>query len=77
MRKSGSTFRNGNVFCTKGMFISKGSYRYGESKNAFLLSVQKLYLPVRDGKLSRLMKARIGPRTEICGNPGVRFAMVP
>ena len=40
--------------CTKAMIISKGSYRYGESKNAFLQSVQKPHLPVRDGKLPRL-----------------------
>ena len=31
------------------MFISKESYRYGEFKNAFLYSVQKPHLPVRDG----------------------------
>ena len=41
--------------CTKAMFTSKGNYRYGESKNSFLYSVQKPHLPVRDGKLPRLM----------------------
>ena len=41
--------------CTKAMFISKGSYRYGESKNAFFYSVHKPHLPVRDFKLPRLM----------------------
>ena len=41
--------------CTKAMIISKGSYRYGESKNAFLQSVQKPHLPVLDGKLHHLM----------------------
>ena len=41
--------------CTKAMFVSKGSYRYGESKNAYLSSVQKPYLSVRDGKLHRFM----------------------
>ena len=58
------------------MFISKGSYRYGESKNAFFYLVQKPHLPVQDGKLPRLMQASIGPRMEICGNPGLPFAMV-
>ena len=32
---------------------------------------------MQDGKLSRLMKASIGPTTEICGNPGLPFTMVP
>ena len=41
--------------CTKAMSITKGVYRNGESKNVFLYSVQKAHLPVRDGKLSRLM----------------------
>ena len=58
------------------MFLSKGSYRYGKSKNAFLLSVQKPHLPVWDGKLPRLMLANIRPSTEICGNPCLPFAMV-
>ena len=58
------------------MFISKGSYRYGQSKNAFLKAVQKPHLPVRDCKLPHLMCANIGPRTEICGNPGLPFSMV-
>ena len=40
--------------CINAMFLSKGSYRYGNSKNAFLLSVQKPHLPVWDGKLPRL-----------------------
>ena len=41
--------------CTKAMFLSKGSYRYGESKNGFLYSVQKPHLPVRDCKLPCLV----------------------
>ena len=41
--------------CTKAMFISKGSYRNGESKNLFLSSVQKLHLPVQDSKRTPLM----------------------
>ena len=36
--------------CTKAMFISKGSYGYGESKNVFHSSVQKPHLPVQDCK---------------------------
>ena len=40
LRKSGSTFCHGTYrLCTKAMFISKGSYGYGESKNVFLSSV--------------------------------------
>ena len=39
--------------------------------------MQKLHFPVRDGKLPRLLEASIGPRTEICRNPGLPFAMVP
>ena len=34
------------------------------------------HLPVWDGKQPSLMYASIGPRTEICGNPGLPFAMV-
>ena len=41
--------------CTKAMFISKGSYMYGEFKNVFLQSVQKSHLPVRDCKRPRLV----------------------
>ena len=59
------------------MFISKGSYGYGESKNVFLSSVQKPHLPVRDCKRPRLMLASIGPRTEICKNLGLPLAIVP
>ena len=50
---------------------------YGESKNAFLYSVQNPHLPVRDGRLPCLMQSSIGPRTEICGNLGLPFAKVP
>ena len=59
------------------MFISKGIYGYGQSKNVFLLSVQKRHLPVRDCKRPHLKKASIGPRTKFYGNPGVPLAMVP
>ena len=41
--------------CTKPMLKSKGSYRYGVSRNAFLQSVQKLHLPVQDCKLHHLI----------------------
>ena len=41
--------------CTKALYISKGCYRYGESKTAFVSSVQKSHLHVRDDKLPRLM----------------------
>ena len=50
---------------------------YGESKNAFLYSVQNPHLPVRDGRLPCLMQSSIGPRTEICGYLGLPFAKVP
>ena len=63
--------------CTKAVFISKRSYRYGEFKNVFLSSVQKAHLPVRDCKRPCLKQSSIGPSTEICGNPGVSLAMVP
>ena len=33
--------------CTRALFISKGSYGYGEPKNVILGSVQNLYFPVR------------------------------
>ena len=39
--------------------------------------MQKPHFPVQDGKLPRLIQASIGPSTEICGNPGLTFAMVP
>ena len=38
--------------------------------------MQKPPLPVRDGILPRLKDASIGHRTEICGNPGLPFAIV-
>ena len=38
--------------------------------------MQKPHLPVCDVKLPRLMQASIGPRTEICGNPGLPFTML-
>ena len=62
---------------TKAMLMLKGSYRYGESKNAFFKLVQKPHLPVHDYKLPRLMRASTGLRTEICGNPSLPLAVVP
>ena len=56
--------------CTKVMSISKGSYGYGEPKSVFHLSVKKSHLPVKAGKLPRLMGSGIGPRTETCVNLG-------
>ena len=63
--------------CTKAMFVSKGSYGYGETKNIFLQSVQKPYLPVRVCKLPRFMGVSIVSRMEICGNSGLPIPMVP
>ena len=37
--------------CTKPMFISKGSYGYGEAKNAFSLSVQITHWTLRTSNL--------------------------
>ena len=39
--------------------------------------MQKPHLPVLDCKQPHLMKISMGPRMEICGNPGLPFAMVP
>ena len=51
---------------TKAMVISKGSYVYGELKNALPLSVQKTYLPVQGRKVPSFKGSNIGPRMEIC-----------
>ena len=39
------------LVCTKPMFISKGSYGYGEAKNAFALSVQITHWALRISNL--------------------------
>ena len=39
--------------------------------------MQKQYLPVRGGKLSRFMGGSIGPRMEICDILGLPIPMVP
>ena len=74
--KFGTIYRHGTV-CTKAIFISKGSYGYGESRNVFLWSVQKPLLPVMAVKLLRLKGGGIGPRTETCVNSGGSIALVP
>ena len=40
--------------CTKPMFISKGSYGYGEAKNAFALSVQITHWVLRTSKINQV-----------------------
>ena len=57
-------------------YISKGSYRHGESKNVLPYSVQIPYLPLRARKLPRFMGG-IGPRVEICRNSRLHCPMVP
>ena len=59
------------------MFISKGSYGYGETRNVFLWMVQNPLLPVRAVKLLRLKGVGTGPRTETSLNCGGPIAMVP
>ena len=59
------------------MFISKGSYGYGESKKVFFQSLQKPHLPVRDSKRPPIKQVSVVPTTEIWGNTGLPFAMVP
>ena len=63
--------------CTKAIFISKGSYGYGETRNVFFSSVQKPLLPVLDVKLPHLKGIGIGPRTKTCVNWGRPITMVP
>ena len=77
LRKSGSTFRHGTVFAPKQCVYQKEATRMESQKNAFLKSVQEPHLPVLYGKLPHLMEASIEPRTEICGNLGLPFAMLP
>ena len=59
------------------MFISKGSYGYGETRNVFSLSVQKSLLSVRAVKLPCLMRVGVGPRMQTCVNLGGPIALVP
>ena len=62
--------------CTKAMFISVGSNRYGELKNVLHLSVQKEYLQVRGRKLPGFMGGSIEPRMEICECSGLPITIV-
>ena len=61
---------------TKVIFVSNGSYGYGETRNELSFSVQKPLLPVQAVKLPRLKGVRIGLRTETCINFGGPVAMV-
>ena len=45
---------NWHRVCTKPMFISKGSYGYGDVKNAFALSVQITHWALRTSNLYRV-----------------------
>ena len=63
--------------CTKAMFSSKGSYRYGEYKNVFVSSVQKPQFPVVGLQTTPSHVSQCRAETEICGNPGQPFTMVP
>ena len=59
------------------MFISKGSYGYGEPKNVLLYFMEKPHLPVRVCKLPRFMGGSVGPRMEICETSGLPIPMLP
>ena len=50
--------------CTKAMFISKGSYGYGEPKNVNCWLVQIPHRPVRAGKLPMFRTLRKRPSIE-------------
>ena len=56
--------------------IPKGSYGYGETRNAFCLSVQSPHLPVRGVKIPRLEGGSTGSRTESWVNCDGNMAMV-
>ena len=63
--------------CTKAIFLSKGGYGYGETRNVFPNSVQIPLSPVRAVKLSRVKGLVIRSRTETCANWGGPIAIVP
>ena len=65
------------LVCTKAMFISKGSYGYGEPKNVICWLVQITHRPVRARKFPLFRTLRIGPSIENRGNSGEPIAMVP
>ena len=60
----------------RGMFISKGSYGYGECRNVLLWSVENPHLPVWVCKLSRFIGGSRGSRIEICDTSGLPIGMV-
>ena len=62
---------------TKAIFISKGSYGYGEPKNVICWLVQIPHRPVRARKIPMFRTLRIGPPIENGGNSGEPIAMVP
>ena len=64
LRKSRSTFRHGTVFAPKHCLYQKEAAEMQSVKNAFLQSVQKAHLPVRDSKQPRLMLAVYQYRAE-------------
>ena len=63
--------------CTKAMFISKGSYVYGEPKNVIGLSVQKTHSQLRASKLPEFVYRRIWSIMEIWENWRLPIPQVP
>ena len=64
-------------FCTKSIFISKGSFRDAESKNIIFGLVQKVYEHQPSFKLPAFMHRHIGPTIQISEILGLPIAMVP
>ena len=62
--------------CTKAIFISNGSYGYGETRNVFLHLVEKALLSVRAVKLPSRKGVGIGPRMQTCVNWGRPIAIL-
>ena len=58
------------------MFISKGSYGHGESKNVLPKSVQTPFLPLRGRIVPCFMGGSIGSRMEICESSALPIHMV-
>ena len=65
------------LVCTKAMFISKGSYGYGEPKNVICWVVQIPHRPVRARKLPMFRTLRIGPAMKFAETSSEPIAMVP
>ena len=59
------------------MFISKGSYGYGEPKNVIAVSVQKTHSSLRASKLPGFVYRRMCSRMEIWENWGLPISKVP